>query len=1013
LILEKLIISKLSINQPKELFMKRILLISFVLMAALISEAWAQRTVSGTVTSSTDGEGMPGVTVRAKGTSTGVNTDFDGNYRLQVPEGSNTLVFSFVGFTTQEVAIGNRSVVDVVLEEDLKQLEEVVVVGYGTQSERFSTQSISTINNAEFERMPITSAQEALQGQAAGVQLVGTSGVAGAQQNIRIRGVASLTAGGSPLFVVDGVPMNDASGITGGYSNSSGAVPLNPLQELNPNEIKSISVLKDASAVAIYGSRGANGVILIETKKGVANQSRINADFYTGIQEPTTVRPYMSLSQFNQLYSARTGTPIEDLPQEGFDWPEAIVQQGEISNMNLSASGGSESTRYFLSGTYLKQNTYAIGNELDRMNARLNVTHDFSDRATVGANLGLAQTNNNRISSDNSTYAPLTSAFLHSPWNLPYDEDGNYTRLGFIPNILAIEDLSTSEFITRRTTGNIFFELEVVKNLKFRSDIGTDQVQTEETFRYPDIVSATGYGYKRIIQDLKWLNTNTLNYENNFGQDHYVSALLGQSYEESDFSSIAVEGSGFVSDALPNVASAATPTTTSATSTGWKLSSLFSRLNYRFRDKYLLEGSLRRDGSSRFGLENRYGVFWAVSGGWILSEESFLQGIEQLDLLKLNVSYGTAGNDKIDNFASLGLYAGGSLGDYAGQPGLYPTQAANPLLGWEETEQFDITLSTAFLSNRLEFEASYWNKETTGLLLDVPVPYTTGYSSITRNAGVMRNSGVDLLLKTLNVATPGGFEWRTNFNVGFLDNEILSLPGASEDAEGRRFVTGSSSQRAIEGYSANTFYLVRYKGVNPETGDAEWLTKDGEVTTSPTAEDRVIIGSAIPDFTGGITNTFSYKGLELSAFLTFVQGNYIMYDDLRFLFNARSGFNKDPRLLDYWQEPGDNSFAPALDSPTFNSFPQRSTQQLRKGDYLRLRNLSLTYNLPKGLLEKTQIVRSARVYAMAQNWFTWSYLEEGLEPEISDGGSVNLRQGESFFTPPQAKTITVGVSIGL
>jgi TonB-linked SusC/RagA family outer membrane protein len=984
--------------------MKRILLMSFLFLG-LIASAWAQRAVTGKVTA--DGDPLPGVAIRIKDTSQGTVTDVDGNYRLEVPSESAVLVFSFIGYTDKQVTVGNQSVINVTLSEDVDQLSEVVVVGYGTQSERFTTQSISKVDNKSFENMPIASAQEALQGQAAGVQLVGASGVAGAQQNIRIRGVASLGAGGQPLFVVDGVPMND-----GAYSNSSGAVPLNPLVELNPNEIESINILKDAAAVAIYGSRGANGVVLIQTKKGKAGQTRISAEYYQGIQQATTERTYMNLEQFNRFITERSDKPVGDLPQEGFDWPDAVIQQGEMKNMNVSASAGTESTQFYLSGTYLEQSTYVIGNELEKLNGRLNLTHKFSDKVRAGANLGLARTFNDRINSDNSTFAPLTSAYLHTPWNLPFDDEGNYTRLGFIPNLLAIENLSTTEFVTRRTTGNLYFELEPIANLKFRTDFGTDQVQTEETNRYPDIVSPTGSGYKRIIQDLKWLVTNTLSYDVNLGSDHYVAALLGQSYEESNFNSIAVAGSGFVSDRLPNVASAATPTTTSAEGSGWRLNSLFSRFNYRFRDKYLLEASFRRDGSSRFGVNNRYGNFWAVAGGWIISEEGFLQGVEALNLLKLNTSYGTAGNDRVGDFASLGLYRGGELGNYGGIPGLFPFQPANPALGWEESAQFDITLSSAWFNNRVEFEASWWDKETTGLLLEVPIPYTTGYDELNRNAGSMRNRGVDLLLKTVNITTPTGFEWRTNFNVGFLENEVLSLPGASEDEEGRRFVAGSASQRAIEGFPVNSFYLIRYNGINPQTGDAEWLTRDGEVTTAPTQDDRVFVGSAIPDFTGGLTNTFSYKGLELSAFLTFVKGNYIMFDDLRFLYNINSRFNVDPRLLDYWQNPGDVTFAPSYSSPTRGTFAQRSTQQLRKGDYLRLRNLSLAYNLPQSLLERTKFIQRVRVYTMLQNWFTWSGLEEGLEPEISGSGTNNQRQGESFFTPPQPKTFTVGVSVG-
>ncbi len=990
--------------------MKRVLLSLALMLLAVISLQAQSRTVTGKVTSEDEPGGIPGVNVSIKGTMAGTITDIDGSYSLTVPEGSNVLVFSFVGFIPQEKTVGNQSRIDVFMEPDVKTLGEVVVVGYGTQSSKLSVQSISTLDNSQIEGMPIFTAQEALQGQAAGVQLTGTSGVGGAQQNIRIRGVASLTAGGSPLFVVDGVPLNDGS--SDDYSNSSGAVALNPLMEINPNEIESISVLKDASAVAIYGSRGANGVILIETKKGKSGQSRINVDYYQGIQNPTTQRPYMSLQQYNQYRSLRTETPVSEFPQQGFDWPEAVIQQGSISNLNVSASGGSESTTYFISGTYFNQDTYALGNELDRFNGRLNMTHKFSEKARFGANIGLAKTNNDRIYSDNSTYAPLTSAFLHLPYNRPFDDNGNYTRLGFVPNLLAIEDLATTEYITRRTTANTFFEVDILPDLTFKTDWGIDQIQTEETFRFPDIVEPTGSGYKRIIQDYKWLSTNTLNYEKYFG-DHYVGGLLGYSYEQADFSSITVEGSGFVSDQLPNVASAATPTITSATGTNWRLASYFARVNYRYDDKYLFEGSARRDGSSRFGADNRYGNFWALSGGWVVSEEGFLQGNSLLNYLKLNVSYGTAGNDRISNFESLGLYQAGTLGDYAGSPGIYPSQPANPLLGWEESAQFDFTVNASLLDNRLDIEASVWNKDTEGLLLDVPIPYTTGYASLTQNAGSMRNRGIDLMVQSTNIQTPD-FEWKTILNAGFLKNEVLELPGASEDSEGRRFVEGSASQRAIEGHPVNTFYLVRYHGINPETGEAEWLTKDGETTNTYSANDRVIVGSAIPRISGGLTNSFTYKGLVLSALITFVEGNYIMYDDLRFLNNPNNlnSFNLDPQLLDYWTEDNRNSFAPKLNGDTQSTFAQRSTQQLRKGDHIRLRNLSLSYTIPTAVLANTKIIRSARIYGMLQNFLTFSSLEDGLEPEVNDGGGNNQRQGESFFTPAQAKSVTLGVSLG-
>ncbi|WP_460541263.1 SusC/RagA family TonB-linked outer membrane protein [Echinicola sediminis] len=997
--------------------MKKVLLLGFTFVLS-IALAFAQsRVITGQVTSSEDREPIPGVNIVVKGTTVGTVTDIEGRYSVEVPGGSTVLVYSFVGFDSREVSVGTMSTINIELGPNAKILEEVVVVGYGTQSSKLSMQSIASLDNASFDRMPIFTAQEALQGQAAGVQLTGTSGVGGAQQNIRIRGVASITAGGSPLFVVDGVPLNDGSSAE--YSNDIGAVALNPLMELNPSEIQSINVLKDASAVAIYGSRGANGVILIETKKGAAGQSRINVDYYYGIQEASTERRYMSLDQYNEYASVITETPIGDFPQEGFDWPDAVIEQGSVSNLNISASGGSDNTTYYLSGTYFRQDTYALGNELDRLNGRLNMEHKFSGRAKIGANIGLAKTYNDRVYSDNSTFAPLTSSYLHLPWTLPFDEEGNYTVLGFVPNILAIEDLSTTDYVTRRTTGNIFFELEILPELTFKTDFGIDQIQTEETIRDPDIVSPSGYGYKRIIQDNKWLTTNTLNYERYLGDAHYVSGLLGYSFEQADFNSITVEGSGFVSDALPNVASAATPTQTSSTGTGWRLESFFARANYRFMDKYLFEGSVRQDGSSRFGMDNRYGIFWALSGGWVLSEESFLSEVPFIDFLKINVSYGISGNDRIENFASLGLYSAatdsdrGIDGNYGGNPGIYPSQPANPNLGWEESDQLDITLNAALFNNRLDIETSYWVKNTDGLLLSVPIPYTTGYGSLTQNVGEMRNKGVDLAIKSVNVQG-ADFEWRSTLNMGFLDNEILSLPGASLDEDGRPFVAGSSSQRAIVGHSANTFYLVRYVGIDPESGEAQWLTRDGEVTNTYSSSNRVIVGSAIPDLTGGLTNTFSWKGLELSALFTFVKGNYIMFDDLRFTFNPNNieFFNLDPRLLNYWTEDNRNSFAPRVNGDTQSTFAQRSTQHLRKGDHIRFRNLSLTYNFPQTLLERTKVVRNARVYLIMQNLATFSRLEDGLEPEISGDGADNQIQGESFFTPPQARSFTFGVSLG-
>jgi TonB-linked SusC/RagA family outer membrane protein len=984
--------------------MKKLSLVMLVLLTS-IGAALAQRTVTGTVMDATTDDPLIGASILVEGTTSGTVTDIEGAFTVRVPENANTLIVSYTGYQTKKVAIGASNQLDIQLEQDVIGLESVVVVGYGEQSNKYKVQSISQVNSDQIENVPAIGPQQLLQGNAAGVQMFSTSGVVGSAPAVRIRGVASINAGGQPLYVVDGVPLN-----TGNYSNGLGAVALNPLQDINPNDIESISVLKDAAAVAIYGSRGANGVILINTKKGKPNQDRITFDYYTGWSEPTGEFEMLSADQFRGFMSDYNGVDPASLPQGGFDWVNGVERTGRLNNYSVSMNGGSDKTQYFVSAGYQDQEGYIIGNDFERINGRLNLKHTVNERFRFGANIGVSRALNDRINSDNSTFAPYTSARLQLPYVLPRDEDGQYVNTGFIANVFAIEDLAVVNLVTRRTTGNLYAMFDIVPNkLTFRSDFGADMVQTEETIREPEIVSPGGYGYRRILQDNKWLTTNTLNYTEEFGNS-FFEALAGMSFETSRLQSTTVEGSDFAADALRNIASAATPTTTFASRTEWALFSQFLRLNFRHNDRYLLEASIRRDGSSRFGEDNRYGTFWAVGAGWIISEESFMQG-SFFDNLKLSASYGTSGNDQIANFASRGLYGSGVASDYAGSPGLRPIQAANPALQWEETAQLDVGLSAAMFDSRLNFELSVYQKTTSDMLLEFQLPTTSGFESIVRNAAEMENRGVDLSITSVNVRRPN-FEWTTNFNVGYLQNEVTNLPEAAVDDQGRRFLNGSANQRAIEGESVNTFFLIRYNGVNPETGDAEWLDAEGNITLSPTSADRVIVGSAIPDFTGGLTNTFRYKDLSLSAFFSFVSGNKIYLGEYRFTDGLTGGgFNKSIDVLDYWQQPGDNSFAPASDSPTADAFAQRSTAQLFNGSFIRLRNLTLAYRL-RGSALNTNAFRSIRLYVMGQNLLTIKDSDfRGPDPEINGQGQNNQIQGESFFTPPQARTITVGATV--
>ncbi len=991
--------------------MKRKLLAFLLLGLFAVTSAMAQnKTITGRVVGADDGLPLPGVSVRVKGGTAGTSTGADGNYSLNAPATASVLTFTYIGYVTQEITIGVNNRVDVRMVTDSKQLSEVVVVGYGEQSKALSTQSVSTVSAEAFKNVPMTSPQQLLQGQAAGVQMTNSSGLLGAASSIRIRGASSITGGGQPLFVVDGVPLND-----GAYSSAQGGGSgLNPLLNINANDIESMSVLKDAAAVGIYGSRGSNGVVLIKTKSGSLNKkTAINFDYFTGVSEPTDLLKYMTADEFkgfvNESRKAR-GLAALTFPTTSFDWVNAVVQTGETNSYNLSASGGDAKTRFFVGGNYNKESGFTIGNDLARLSGRFNFDHNISDNIKVGVNYNLSRVNSDRIGVENNTFAPLTSSYLQLPYVTPYDANGNFINTGFIQNVLAIEALNTNSFNLQRSTGNAFAEFRIFKDLKLKTDFGIDNIQTEGKSRSVNLFVPGGTGFKDNEKDYKWLTTNTLNY-NKVLNDHTIGGLLGYSYETSRDDYIAVGGSGFASDKLPNVGSASTPTTTFASGTEWALESQFARLTYNFKNKYLFQGLGRRDGSSRFGQNKKYGLFYALSAGWLVSEESFLKDSKVIDYLKFTASYGTSGNDRIGNFSYQELFGGGVGADYSGNAGLIPTQVPNADLSWEETAQFDVGVNTT-LFNIFDLEANYYTKKTNRLLANVPYPYTTGYASATINVGEMKNTGVDLLVTSRNI-NKTNFKWNTSLNIGFVKNEIISLP-VNKDPEGRDFLEGSAAQRAIVGESLNTFYLVRYKGINPATGDAEWLTKDGTATTTYSPNNRVVVGSAIPDFTGGFTNNLSYKGVDLNVFFNFAYGNKVLIDGLRFTENVNTGsFNKSTDLLNYWKQSGDNAFAPRLSSPTAANFQQLSTLQLQDGSYLRLKTASLGYTIPTTLINKSKILSSARIYVLGQNLITIKNKDfRGPDPEVSANGGSNQILGQSFFALPQARTLTFGINLG-
>ena len=990
------------------------LLMAFVMQISLAQE----KTVSGTVTSAEDGLPIPGVNIILKGTSRGAQTNFDGKYSINANTGQ-VLIYSYVGSATQEIIVGSRNTIDVTLQVG-ESLDEVILVGFGQRAEDKILQSVSVVSEKDLEDIPASSPQELLQGQASGVSIVSASGVLGSRSSVRVRGVNSLTGGAQPLFVIDGVPLDDSS-----QTFNQGGGGLNPLSSINPESIATMTVLKDAAATAIYGSRGSNGVILITTKQGKKGQAPvIEFESYAQVSNATDLPTILNNKQYGQFYSdvlnirdgVNTNTPetlrdrgIGDYTGEGFDWLNAAMRTGYNLTQNLSIRGGGENVTYYLGLNHSNADGFIIGNAQKTTNLRLNLKTDISDNVRVGANINTSFIDNDRISEENSVVAPFSSSQLIRPNAVPKDENGNWIPSGQTgQNFLGIEALNTMLVKTTRLFGNVYGEFDFFEDqFTFRTSLGMDKRYVESIWRSSEIFTPGGSAQNAIGQVQNVNFNNTLNWGKTYGI-HTIGALIGMQYEKVNNRLLNAATTNFITDALPNVGSGSNPRITSSTTSESSLLGYFAQLNYDLAGKYLVEGSIRRDGSSRFGEGNRFGTFYAVAGGWNIEKESFMDD-SVFNRLRIRASYGTTGNERIGDFTSQATF--GSA-DYNGNPGLTNMGPSLPNLQWEETTTFDMGIKIGVLNDRLRLNVNYYKKNTNNLLINVPVPSATGFTSITSNAGELENSGFEFDLGFSPVRNDN-FSWDISLNFATLRNEVISLPGASVDSQGRQFLQGTPSQRAIVGESANSFYLIRYSGINANTGDAEWLTANGDITTNPTSDDRVIVGDANPEFYGGLRTTFTWKNFDLNALFNFSYGNDILIDSDRFTRNPNNvgRFNLSTDVLNYWTTENRNSFAPSPSSATFKIFQNGSTLQLYDGSYLRLKNVTLGYNMPKSFLGAGGFISGVRLYVTATNLFTIKGERlDGIDPEVTN--SLNpLALGESFFVAPQSKSYLVGVKL--
>ncbi|MEP6683454.1 MAG: TonB-dependent receptor [Parafilimonas sp.] len=1032
--------------------MKKLLLLCSLLIFSLM--VFAQNSVTGKVTDEQTGLPISGASIVIKGEKKGTVSDNEGNFSLPVASSSKTIIISSVGYAEQEVAI-TGSAINVVLTQTSKALNEVVVVGYGTSLRKDITGSVSQVNAKQITNTPATSFETAIQGRAAGVFVQQQNGKLGQAINVTIRGGSSVTGGNQPLYVVDGIPVT-AADLSGNGSST------NSLSDINMNDIASIEILKDASSAAIYGSRASNGVVLITTKKGKAGTSKIEFNYFTGVQNPTGKRDFLNANQYVDFFTqaALGAAPLDvlygyepDLETAQADelgyihdrftrysagtkdwkkgrintnWEDEAFQHAPISQYDINVSGGTEKTKVFLSGQYLDQSGIIIANRFRRYSARLNIDQQVRDWLSVGMNMNFSRSRNNRLSDDDQFTSPLQVVAL-SPITPVIDprtgllsgaldpETGapntNYP-IYFNP-LLAYGNNAYYHTLVNRTFGDVYLNATFSPALTFRSEFGMDQLnQTEDSYfgrlTARDIGVPDGSGSYATTQALHYTTNNYFTYKKTLADVHNFDVTAGMSYEDESYDFSEADAEEFPSDAYKKLNAGASKTGATSSSTTATLVSYFARLNYKFNDKYIVALSDRIDGSSRFG--KHYGSFPAASVGWVISEEKFLQNNTFLNFLKLKAGYGKTGNNEIADFASRGLY---TYAAYGGQAGQVPSQLGNPNLKWETTLGADVGFEVSILNNRLDFDVDFYNRKTKDLLLNVQVPGTSGFLEQLQNIGNLNNEGFEIEINSTNISTKI-LRWTTSFNFSRNKNKITNLGGQ---------VLGTDVNKAMEGEPLGVFFAREFAGADPANGDALYYknttnangSKDHTTTNDYNAADDVVIGDPNPDFIYGLGNTVTYKSFDLDILLQGVSGNQIYNGGGQYMSSSGASLdNQTPDQLKAWKNPGDITMVPEARWGYPNG-TDPSSRYISDGSYMRVKSVTLGYNLSKDILTRWKIDH-LRVYVRAANLFTFTNYD-GWDPEVNadfyGGQTDNINRGYDFYSAPQFKTVTVGVNIGL
>jgi TonB-linked SusC/RagA family outer membrane protein len=1021
-----------------------------------------------------DQSGLPliGASVRLKNSTKGVMTDSNGNFNITDLPDDAVLVVSYTGFSNTDVTVGGRTNITITLKEDNQTLDAVVAIGYGTVQKKDVTGSISSIGAKQIKDQPVVSLDQAMAGQMAGVQVSQATGAPGGGATVRVRGAGSLSAGNEPLYVVDGFP------VTNDYNQRN-----NPLSTINPSDIESIQVLKDASATAIYGSRGSNGVVIITTKSGKSGASKIDFSLNTGIQQVEKTLAVLNAREFaiymnearnnawvnsapgrsasdpnsarlnNVMYLLPASLSNPDALGEGTNWQDEVFRTAPMSNYQINFSGGNENTKYFISGGYLTQEGVVLGSDLKRYSFRAIVESQLNKIVKVGANITPSYNFSNQSLAEGNWQGGgiIQSALTAGPHLSPYNADGSYTKitgLGIgtseVDNPVKIAREYFHQLGNMRLLGTAFAEVNVIKDLKFKALVGADIRNFREQIFNPSVINPNSVNDTKLatannntVENRNWLTEFTLNYNKKINK-HAFDALLGYTIQKENIELNAINATNFPNDQIKTISAAGAITNATSIKEEWALLSYLARLNYSYDNKYLLTATFRTDGSSRFGIDNRYGVFPSVSLAWRVSEENFMKNVNWISDLKIRTSFGITGNNFISNYGAIGLtspdnYIFGASGGSVNN-GIRLANIGNSLLSWERNEQLDLGLEFGLLKNRVAVSVDYYDKKTSDLLLNVPTPTLTGYTNALQNIGKIQNKGFEFTLTSRNLVKE--FRWTTDLNFSTNNIKVLALGPDGSRILARQITFAAGNTHVTEiGSAPGSFFGYKAIGIyqNQNEIDTEPIIRNanGTAFSKPgqlkfadtngdgviTADDRTSIGSPFPDFTYGMTNSFAYKGFDFAFTLQGVQGFEVLNAARRFYGNYAGSYNVLKSSANGWKSESDrgDGVSPQIDR-NFNALGiasvinNASSAFVEDGSFLRIRNITLGYNLPASLVKSLKVA-NARLSFTVQNAYTFTKYE-GYNPEVSVEGANPLMPGVDAGGYPLARTFMFGLNFG-